>query len=183
MDADGFDSLMRRFGACSTRRGALGQLATMLAASGMVLFEPGSTTAGHRHRRRSRRHRNHDNRKGNHDGGKRKRRQDDPPFYDCTKPDSWGQPCARTIWNQTLRCCNGVCPTAPTCTPYPNWTSVSCGSSDDCRSADAQCCTGNASCDRLEGLCLCGPADLELLCGFDSDCGIEGEMCVCGRCH
>jgi hypothetical protein len=185
MDAEMFDRLAKALTETGTRRGAIRRLTAALVAAGTAPLATKDATAGIRHRRRVQHRRDHDNRKGKRAGDKRNRPRNDPQFADCTQPNSWGKPCGETIFRQVLRCCDGVCPTAPTCVTADNWTSAACGSSEDCHHAavEGQCCTREAECDRLEGLCVCISSEAGESCAVDKDCGYEGKICVCGRCH
>jgi hypothetical protein len=185
MDAEMFDRLSKLLTVAGTRRGVIGRLAATLAVAGTAPLAAEDATAGLRHRRRQRHRRNHDNRKGKRASGKQNRPRNDPPFADCTQPDSWGKPCGETIFRQTLRCCNGACPAAPICVTVNRWTSAACGAGSECSQPAArdQCCSREAECDGLEGLCLCVPAEGGEYCAFDGDCRLEGQICVCGSCH
>lgn len=182
MDAEMFDRLAKALTVIGPRRGAIGGLAAALAAAGMASPATGCGPAGRRHRRRTRHRHNHDNRKGKRTGGKPKPRRDDPPFADCTKPGTWGQPCARTAFNQILRCCDGSCPSDPTCVPAHTWTRVTCHSEQECRANAAQCCTRETFCDDEEALCFCASSMSGDPCAFDRDCDV-GVACVCGHCQ
>jgi hypothetical protein len=180
MDDSAFDRLTRSLIAAGTRRTAVARLGALVAAAGLALVAPDRATAGLHHRRRLRHRRRHDNRNGQRKHGHHKPHRDDPPFADCTQPGTGGQPCARTESTYLLRCCNGVCPTAPVCVSAGRWTSVSCQSDQDCRAAN-QCCTLDFFCDDEEGLCFCAASDPGDPCGFDHDC--DAGVCVCGHCQ
>ena len=182
MDPEIFDRLARSLTAAGPRRAAIGRLTAVLAGMGWAPIAAESTTNGLRHRRRMRHRHNHDNRKGKRARRKPKQRRDDPPLVDCTQQGTQGQPCARSASNELLRCCNGVCPTSPTCVSAGRWTSVSCQSIQECQATADQCCTRETFCDDEEALCFCASSEFGDLCSLDRDCDIE-KVCVCGRCQ
>jgi hypothetical protein len=180
MDDIAFDRLTRSLIGVDTRRNACARLGALVAAAGLALIAPDRAMAGLHHRRRLRHRRHHDNRKGQRKDGHHKPHRHDPPFADCTKPGTWGQPCARTASDYLLRCCNGACPTAPVCVSAGHWTRVRCQSNYDCVAAN-QCCTLDFFCDDEEALCFCAASDPGDPCGFDHDC--DRRVCVCGHCQ
>jgi hypothetical protein len=85
-----------------------------------------------------------------------------------------GEPCGARSPGDTLRCCNGVCPT-PTCLAM----GAACGTLAQCESA---CCTHHADC-RGSG-CVCAATFPPDPCASDRDCSarVRGVQCVCSRC-